>query len=431
LESNAPNDADRDKLLDEAIEIYNESTCDRDKLKEFVEKIEFSARLGNYQARYIAGFVYENGIGVAKDEEIAYGWYKRAFVSGKVLDRLPGYELLCKKDPKMAEEMLNLGCENQCSGAFYYVAMAKLNGSDTTESNPEEGFIMLQKAASMGNVKAILKMADCCHNGIFMEKDEEEAAFWYQKALETETPEGKYAYSVWRLETREPNCSRETLIEILQPLYESAESNYPEACYLWGHILQDGGDPDSLDYFRIAAIHGHVDSMRVMLKFYVANNDNENILYWVEQIAETGDESAIRYAAKLNLENTDYVKCSYWWEKLLALGDPKAEEELKDYDELIDLKEYVEKTTKRLQEEIKRLDEEIRWQQYEQAKRDEEYARWDRQRKLDNARTIGLFSGIDDEADYLAKHFKNEINNDPFLRYQFPLCFPGSAWRLW
>jgi hypothetical protein len=54
-----------------------------------------------------------------------------------------------------------------------------------------------------------------------------------------------------------------------------------------------------------------------------------------------------------------------------------------------------------------------------------------RQRKLDNANTIGLLFGPEDEADYLAKHFKNEINRDRALYYEFVQMFPHAWQYLW
>jgi TPR repeat protein len=427
LEANVPKDVDAMTLLRESIEQYNEA-----QYKDFVVKMEYSASLGEYRAQYAAGYLYENGIGVQKDEDIAFAWYKKAISSGHVVDTMPGYEFLCLRDQELAEEMLQLGCENSCSAALYYIGIAMLTGGNAQEANPEKGYILLTQAADKDNIQAMLRAADCCHRGIGTQKDESKAALWYQKAVESESPDAYYAYTVWRLETREPNSSKEKLTEILELLFEAVECNHPDSCYLWGCILDNGGvHEEAIDYFQVAAEHGHPEAMREMLSYYVDIKDNEKILYWVEKIAETGEQSAIRYAAQANIDNRNVEKASYWWEKLMVLGDPEAGEMLEWLDEMILLRREINRKLAANKRELKQIEENLERMEVEKKNRMREYDIAKRQRKLDNANTIGLLFGPEDEADYLAKHFKNEINRDRALYYEFVQMFPHAWQYLW
>jgi hypothetical protein len=110
----------------------------------------------------------------------------------------------------------------------------------------------------------------------------------------------------------------------------------------------------------------------------------------------------------------------------MELGDPDAEDRLNRLDTMIYLQKEI-KRNQQISEYNKKAYAEAR--QTEEARVAEinaDYEKRNRERKLDNAWLINLVSGPDDAADYLAKHFRNEINRDPVMSYLVPTKFPHT-----
>jgi hypothetical protein len=416
-----PENEDVKTLLQQASSLYE--SCAYDK---FAAQAEKAAVLGDNQAQYLAGYLYEKGIGVKANEDIAFAWYQRALAQNQVMDALPGYQLVSKRDPEMGEKMLQLGYQNQCAGAFYYMGERVTQGYQDNEPDPEQGFALYMQGATRGHVPSMVRVAECYHNGKGVDCDEAEAEKWYQAAKETGKPDGCYAYGLWRLETRGLSGTQEERWDTLEPIYEAAQENHPEACYAWGCILEKTKVDTYPDFWKVSAENGYVPAMSSLLARAMGQKNEKEILHWDEAIAETGNEKAIRYAAITTWNMNDLERSSYWWEKLMALGDPEAGDMLNRLDTLMAIQKEIEKNERALEYDTQALKEAAARETARMKELNADYDLRVREDRLSTAGLINMLSGPADAADYLAKHFRNEINRDPILSYLVPLNFPHT-----
>lgn len=126
---------------------------------------------------YNLGRLYLHGIGVGKNEAMAYKWLK----SASAVSYAPAKEALAKFDapPSLSEATVAKWVEAE--------ALA------TTDK--AKAFPLMLEAAEMGHWRAMIPVAEAYLNGVGVPQDDVKARMWYKKAAEFEVPEAIKAYA--------------------------------------------------------------------------------------------------------------------------------------------------------------------------------------------------------------------------------------------
>ena len=112
---------------------------------------------------------------------------------------------------------------------------------------------------------------------------------------------------------------------------------------------------------------------------------------------------------------------AYFWQKCLLKQHPDVEDRT---DEIIRMNEDYHSTLDTLEDmesyayKKKRIEEEIEKYEREEEIRKQEWEREERRRKLAHVEEMGVLFGVEAEAYALARDFKEEINEDPWLYCQ-------------
>jgi TPR repeat protein len=153
---------------------------------EIFGSVEIHAQSGNPLAQNNLGWMYQDGLGVVKDEKQAFEWYKKAadqeyaaaqnnlgwmYYNGVVGDKRQAFELFQKAaNQEYAAAQTNLG-------TMYY----KGEGVD---KDVNTAFKWLQKAADQGDGGAQSNLGWMYYNGLGVVGDKSQAFEWYKKAAD-------------------------------------------------------------------------------------------------------------------------------------------------------------------------------------------------------------------------------------------------------
>lgn len=112
-----------------------------------------AAQLGNAKAMFAIGNMYDRGIGIAEDKELAVQWYQKASMLGN-------------------------------ASATYNLASKYLNG-EAVQEDPVFAGKMFERAAELGSVSGMVETGHAYHYGRYgMAVDYAVAAQWYQKGVD-------------------------------------------------------------------------------------------------------------------------------------------------------------------------------------------------------------------------------------------------------
>ncbi|MGD2056151.1 MAG: tetratricopeptide repeat protein [Gammaproteobacteria bacterium] len=145
----------------------------------FREKLQ-EASLGNSDAQYDVGAMYQNGRGVTADRYQAMAWYRKAAAQGHPaaisrLDLMQANEERFDSEKKRAE---NGDTESQYELGNMY---AKGIGTPIDHEQSRQWY---QKAASQGHIKAGYKLGLIFHEGSGVRKNSKTALGWFRQAAE-------------------------------------------------------------------------------------------------------------------------------------------------------------------------------------------------------------------------------------------------------
>ncbi|MBI1890997.1 MAG: SEL1-like repeat protein [Burkholderiales bacterium] len=137
-------------------------------------------------AQFSLGSMYEEGIGLPKDEEQAAHWYRKAATAGEVKAE---YNLAMmysdgrgvKKDDQQAAHWYTKASYHGYDSAQYNLGVMYATGTGVPKNDKEASYWYL-KASHRGNAHAQYNLAVNYENGVGRARDEKEAAYWYCKA---------------------------------------------------------------------------------------------------------------------------------------------------------------------------------------------------------------------------------------------------------
>lgn len=176
-------------IVAKANEAYN-----RHNFEEAAEMYLYAAELGNDEAQFRLGWLYENGYGVEQNYEKSIEWYQKAAELGN-------------------------------AGAFNNLGWLYENGYGVEQSY-EKAAEWYQKAADLGNSDAINNVGYLYENGLGVQKSDEIAAQYYEKAAENGNMFAQYNIGCYYYFGTGVKQNTEKAIEWLQ---KAADQGHTEA----------------------------------------------------------------------------------------------------------------------------------------------------------------------------------------------------------
>ena len=273
-----------------------------------------------------------------------------------------------------AKLMKVLSCEGY-SEAQYYLGNMYLNGL-AVEKNLAEAYRLLNSAAHNGHAAAQCRLAGMYASGTHVAKDVLAAAWWLLRSAVRGNAEAQFnlgrmfaagigvdknaAEAIWWLHAaaEQGNANAKALLEksnnpkarpgtmqdaAVHTLRELAEKGHPYAMYCLGKVC-DGGYAISLDYkneveaqrwyqkalplMKKLAEQGDSVAQVTLSRIYGAvKADQEEVWYWVERAAASGDAQAQSRLGRANYNgrNGDWEEAMRWLELAARQGDTEAQ----------------------------------------------------------------------------------------------------------
>ncbi len=178
------------------------------------------AEQGDAAACTLVGRIYDEGLGVNRDQVIAARWYAQgaklgdvesAFALGVMMAEGRGVD----KDHVAAGEMFERAAMKQHALANYNLALLFLSGVGKPE-NPYRAAQHLAFAAQKGVAAAQYDLATLYQKGHGVQPDAFEASRWLRRAAEQGMPEAEYDYAVVLLKGYGLNADMPRAIDYLK-----------------------------------------------------------------------------------------------------------------------------------------------------------------------------------------------------------------------
>ncbi len=294
-----------------------------DKFYSFYSKaLEKRAKGGDARAQFETGNSYFNGLIVAKDNNTAAKWYKMAMAQG--------HEEATEKFYSFYSKELEKNAKANDVRAQFETGNAYLSGSGI-ERNPEEAAEWylkaiaqghegaterfysfyskaLEKAAKKGDARAQYETGNAYLSGTSGKRNPEIAAEWYMKAMSQgheEATEKFYSTYSKELEKRAKNGD-------VRAQFETGNS------YLNGNIVEKN-DNVAAEWFLKALLQGHEEATEKFYSFYSKD---------LEKRAKAGDaraqfETGNHYFTGIGVKN-DHETAAEWYQKAMQQGHEEA-----------------------------------------------------------------------------------------------------------
>ncbi|MDH5301930.1 MAG: ankyrin repeat domain-containing protein [Gammaproteobacteria bacterium] len=252
-----------------------------------------AAELGVVEAQYNVAQMYQQGVGVEPNVEMARWWYSQAAEA-----RLPQAQY----------------------------QLAKLYQQDASPKSQGVAWTWLQRAAESGDAQAQLEVAQAYHAGILTEKDLVAAQKWYLRAAEQNISEAQFQAATML----EPDTGMAAGTKANRLFRSAAKEGHLLAKAKLGiyEISQAETDDvsEAFELLKQAAVEGHAESQYQLSLLYLRGRGVErNLAYashWLKQAAEQGWREAqydlgVHYMRGVGVTQNP-VRAYEWFEKAAA-----------------------------------------------------------------------------------------------------------------
>lgn len=268
------------------------------------ESILALAQKGDAASQLKMGQLYESGIGVTKDEQVAFSWYEKAAQQGnKTAQTKTGYAYLAgigvSPSPNSAIGWFRKAAEQGDAEGQNYLGYCYLNG-EGIEKNEGEAFSWFKKSAEQGSSWGQVNLGVCYREGRGTLKNEAEAFKWISKAADSNDVQAVYMTGAMYVNGIGVDKNEERGFQLI---FKAAEKNHPEAqynlgvCYMGGLGVKKNED-EALKWFEKAAQQGNVGGLIILGDMYnsgegAAKNPSRAFKFYKEA-ADKGSSEAKR-----------------------------------------------------------------------------------------------------------------------------------------
>ncbi|MBF0181606.1 MAG: SEL1-like repeat protein [Magnetococcales bacterium] len=216
------------------------------------------AERGDSNAQLMLGTMFQQGRGVAKDDQLAMYWFRKAAEQGNVDAQFNLGELYSN----------HYASGNDTESRSWYNRLINFASSIVGIQDDKNSIYWYRKAAKQGHAISQYKLASVIADGIGTQQDDKEAVFWFRK---------------------------------------SAEQGDPNAQFMLGTMFQQGrgvpkDDQQAASWFRKSAEQKNAFAQLKLGIMYGTGSgvptDPQESLYWLKQSVENGNQDAIVWYRK-------------------------------------------------------------------------------------------------------------------------------------
>lgn len=273
-----------------------------------IEILDEVSKKGDYHASYQLAQMYNQGLMVKKDVNLASEYFDVAFrqLNEAETTNETNYYLglfysfglgTVSKDEVKAFELFEKGANNNDINAIIMYARCLLIGAGC-EADVNKAFTYLDKAKDSKNPIAYKLYADCLLNGLGTEANGKEAVKYYEKAVETGDVESLFVLGTLYHEGRGVEVDEKKSFEYFE---KASKYNYPEA------------------FRNLAFFYGQ--------GIYVTKDLTKEAEY-MKKYADTGSVKGMFIYGTMCLDNTHrlfkYLEGLEYLKRAVSLQDPSA-----------------------------------------------------------------------------------------------------------
>ena len=341
------------------------------KTKEQSDKLHFqwaqrAANLGNAVALNQLGVCYSDGLGISKSDEMAFTYYQRAALKGNsdaqynfgcmLLTR--GNKLVeagdKEKHQKLFDEGISWLSKSAAQGdidALDLFGKYSYNGLFGVTKSFKDAFNYWKQAADLGHPQSQLNIANMFSAGDGVDKSEEQAVIWYNKAADQGDKSalhrlGSYSYNGWFGVTK-------SFKDAFNYWKQAADLGHPLSQLEISTMFSSGDGYDNkgvqllkgseeakklaFEWCEKAAKNGNAAAQNLLGYYYSVgdgvNKSEEQAVVWYKKAADQGHKSALYklggYSYKGESGMTKSLKDAFnYWKKAADLGHPLSQLEI-------------------------------------------------------------------------------------------------------
>lgn len=257
----------------EELEAWNSRGMECYQRQEYADAAKWfakAARQGMSEAQFALGTCYDEGLGVAQDEEEAAKWYRKAADQGNAqaqynLGRCYMEGQGVGQDPHKAVKWFRKAAQQGTVEAQEMLAYCYFSGTGVPEDKAE-AVNWYREAALQGSAQAQYTMGALYSMGQGTAKDLEEAVKWFRKAAAQGRPDAQcaLAYCYHRGEGIKQNMAKAIKLyrQAAQQGDAAAQHNLA-VCYYNGEGVAKDMD-EALRWLRLAARQGYEESQQAL-----------------------------------------------------------------------------------------------------------------------------------------------------------------------
>lgn len=302
-----------------------------------------AAEGGIAAAQYQIAVMAEQGIGGAKDQNLAARYYEQALQTWKkeaesgdsdaALWAALVYErkLVSDSTPEKSVPYLLQAAEKGNLTAQGILAFKYRDGLGL-EQDVNKAVDWFEKAATRRDVGAVMELGMMYRDGKYLQTDRDKALGWFEKGAAWKDPYCMVALADMLMDE---TPSTEQAARALSLYREAAAIGYYPAALQAAELLQNGkaGEQDSNEAFsllrRVTDATGDPKAMYMLAQLYYAKGDNEQGDSLMKASAQAAYLPAVNRMAFLHLQPSSSLSWNpvlayYYWNRAGELGDAEA-----------------------------------------------------------------------------------------------------------
>ena len=270
---------------------------------EAVKWFQKAAEQGDGWAQFRLGGMYEDGEGVAKNDEEAFKWFEKAAKQGKDAEwqfklglMYENGQGVARNDEEAFKWFQKTAEWGEYAGWQFKLGLMYENGQGVAK-NDSEAFKWFEKAAKQGMAVAQYNLALMYDKGRGVAKNDEAAFKWLQKAAGG----AGVQYSIGNMYRDDERVATNLAEAAFNYFRKAAEQGHACAQNYMGLLYRDGSgvvkdEAEAVKWFEKAAEQGMAGAQSNLAVMYqtgrgVAQNYSESVK-WYKKAAEQGDASA-------------------------------------------------------------------------------------------------------------------------------------------
>ena len=262
--------------------------------------LRVAAELGNADAQFDLGTMYDRGEGVDEDDQQAVLWYRKAAEQGHADAQLTLGGMYDRGEGVDEDDQQAVLWYRKAAEQGHAVAQYKLGGmydrGEGVDEDDQQAVLWYRKAAEQGHAGAQFDLGTMYTRGEGVDEDYQQAILWYRKAAEQGHLDRAQRTAAELVAQNFAQYMLPTL-ERWQRDHKAAEQGDADAQYKLGGMYDRGegvgeDDQQAVLWYRKAAEQGHAGAQNNLAVMYARGEgiakDARQAVLWYRKAAEQG-----------------------------------------------------------------------------------------------------------------------------------------------